>query len=115
MKPNEAAFEEFIAGWLVEHGGYDEVKGPLASRPPDFEPNLGIDTAELFAFIGATQAEDWNRLLARHGNEPGEAQARFVYRLAAELDARGTVDVLRHGVDDLGVTFRLAYFKPASG
>ena len=31
------------------------------------------------------------------------------------LDARGTVDVLRHGVVDLGVTIRLAYFKPAHG
>ncbi len=32
-----------------------------------------------------------------------------------ELDARGTVDVLRHGVVDLGVRIRLAFFKPAHG
>jgi hypothetical protein len=27
----------------------------------------------------------------------------------------GTVDVLRHGVVDLGVTIRLAFFRPAHG
>ncbi len=36
-------------------------------------------------------------------------------RLAAELDARGTVEVLRQGVVDLGVTIRLAFFQPAHG
>src|SRR5205823_9923903 len=41
--------------------------------------------------------------------------ASFVKRLGAELDERGTVDVLRHGVKDLGVEIRLAYFKPAHG
>ncbi len=115
MKPNEAAFEEYVAGWLAEHGGYDEVKGPLASRPSAFEPTLGIDTEDLFAFIGATQAEAWHRLLALHGGDPDEAQARFIRRLATELDRRGTVDVLRHGVVDHGVTLRLAFFKPAHG
>jgi len=35
--------------------------------------------------------------------------------VAKEIAAQGTVDVLRHGVVDLGVTIRLAYFRPASG
>jgi type I restriction enzyme R subunit len=35
--------------------------------------------------------------------------------LAAEIDKRGTLDVLRHGVVDHGVTIRLAYFRPAHG
>ena len=55
MKPNEAAFEEHIASWLVEHGGYAEVKGPGQSRPSAFDPVTGIDTEDLFAFLGATR------------------------------------------------------------
>jgi len=76
---------------------------------------VGLDTAELFAFIGATQSKEWESLLGRYGNDPDIAQRGFAKRLASELDSRGTVDVLRHGVVDLGVTIRLTYFKPAHG
>ena len=114
MKPNEAAFEEYVAGWLVEHGGYAELKGPGQSMPSAFDPVAGIDTEDMFAFIGATQAEAWERLKQLHGGLPG-AQTKFVGRVAAEINRRGTVDVLRHGVVDHGVTIRLAYFKPAHG
>ena len=97
MKPNEAAFEEYVAGWLVEHGGCAELKGPGQSTPSAFDPVAGIDTEDMFAFIGATQAEAWERLKALPG-----AQTQFVTRVAAEIDKRGTVDVLRHGVVDHG-------------
>ena len=99
MKPNEAAFEEYVAGWLVEHGGYTQLKGPGQSTPSAFDPVTGIDTEDMFAFIGATQAEAWERLKQLHGGLPG-AQTKFVTRVAAEIDKRGTVDVLRHGVVD---------------
>ena len=56
MKPNEAAFEAYVSEWLVEHGGYAEVKGPGQARPSAFDPVTGIDTEDLFAFLGATQA-----------------------------------------------------------
>jgi hypothetical protein len=58
MKPDEAAFEEFVATQLLEHGGYAEVNGPRYASPSDFDPVAGIDTADLFAFVGATQADD---------------------------------------------------------
>jgi type I restriction enzyme, R subunit len=114
MKPNEAAFEEYVSTWLVEHGGYVEVKGPGQARPSAFDPITGIDTEDMFAFLGATQSEAWDLLKQRHGGLPG-AQTKFVSRLAAELDKRGTVDVLRHGVIDHGITIQLAYFRPAHG
>ncbi len=108
MKIDERGFEEAIEAALLA-GGY------LKSHPSDFDPVFGLDTAELFAFIGATQVKDWERLLGRYGNEPDAAQQGFAKRLAAELDNRGTVDVLRHGIVDLGVTVQLAFFKPAHG
>ena len=109
MRLDEFAFETEIVGWLVERAGYTE--GALAH----FDAERGIDTAELFAFIGATQIEAWNRLIMLHGGDPDTAQRAFGDRLAKELDSRGTVDVLRRGVVDLGVTIQLAYFRPAYG
>ena len=108
MKVDERGFEDAIETALLESGF-------LKSLSSHFDPVLGLDTAELFAFIGTTQVKDWERLLGRYGNDPGTAQHGFAKRLAAELDNRGTVDVLRHGVVDLGVTVQLAFFKPAHG
>ena len=113
----EAAFEAHIAGWLVEHGGYRRAKiGNVGNGPRDFDAEAGVDTADLFEFIGATQWPQWERLVdTAYGGEPSRAQSGFVQRLAAELDKRGTVDVLRHGVVDRNITIRLAYFRPAHG
>ncbi len=108
MKVDERGFEDAIEAALLA-GGY------LKSVPSHFDPALGLDTAELFAFIGATQNPEWEKLLGRYGNDPDAAQRGFAKRLAAELDSRGTVDVLRQGVVDLGVTLRLAFFQPAHG
>jgi type I restriction enzyme R subunit len=104
---DERGFEEAIEASLLERGGY------LKSYHWDFDPFLGLDTAELFAFIGATQVKEWESLMGRYGNEPEQAQHGFAKRLESELDSRGTVDVLRHGLVDLGVTIRLAFFRPA--
>ena len=93
----EAAFEAHIAGWLVEHGGYRRAKiGNVGDGPRDFDSEAGVDTADLFEFIGATQGSEWARLVdTAYGGDAGRAQSGFVQRLAAELDKRGTVDVLR--------------------
>lgn len=116
MKPDEAGFESFICDWLVDSGGYDLCKtGNASAGPPDFDVVRGLDTAELFAFIGATQAEEWEELRSRLGGDADAAQAKFADRLAAAIDRKGTVEVLRHGVIEHGVTIRLAFFKPAHG
>ena len=50
-----------------------------------------------------------DRALRRRGQE------RFLRRLASEIERRGALDVLRNGLKDSGVKFRLAYFRPSSG
>jgi type I restriction enzyme R subunit len=104
----ERKFEGAIEAWLLEHGGY--AKGD----PPTFDRALGLDPGEVLAFVSETQPNEWRELTERHGGEDN-ARASFLKRLTPELDERGTVDVLRHGVKDLGVEIRLAYFKPAHG
>ncbi|MFN0153435.1 MAG: type I restriction endonuclease subunit R [Gaiella sp.] len=107
MKPDELAFEAGIEAWLLDHG---YRKGD----PRTLDRGLGLDPAELLAFVAATQVEAWARLTALHGgDEP--ARAGFLRRVAAEIDERGTVDVLRHGVKDLGVDVRLMSLRPAHG
>lgn len=115
-KVDEAAFEAFVCDRLVGSGGYRALKvGNQPGPPTGFDPGRGLDLTELFAFIRSTQSGAWDRLVTLYGGDPDKAERGFADRLAKELDARGTVDALRHGVVDLGTTFRLAYFKPASG
>ena len=103
--PNEERFESEICAWLQAEGGYDAVKNDKQQGAVrDFDPVRGLDTAELFTFLGATQVELWDELVKRYGGDPDRAQAKFADRLAGELDKRGVVDVLRHGVVDQGVT-----------
>jgi type I restriction enzyme R subunit len=42
-------------------------------------------------------------------------EEQFLKRLVSEIERRGALDVLRNGIKDSGVKFRLAYFRPASG
>ena len=101
----EARFEEAIESHLLS-------KGWKSGTPSNYRPSLGLDTAELYTFLGATQSKEWERLVGLHGGAD-VAQRKFAERLAKEIDVRGTVDVLRRGVVDLGVRIDLAYFRPA--
>jgi type I restriction enzyme R subunit len=109
MNPDEHAFEDAIEASLLTDGGYSK------SLFANFDATVGLDTVELFAFIDAKQPKAWSQLVSRYGNDRDAARRGFVRRLAKELDDRGTLEVLRHGVEDLGVEIRLAYFKPAHG
>ena len=84
-------------GWSLGQGTYDA--------------ELGVDTGELYRFIGRTQSTNWEKLIELHGDQD-TAQRRFAQKLASEVDARGVLDVLRHGVRERGVQIDLAYFRP---
>jgi type I restriction enzyme R subunit len=103
----ERKFEGEIEAHLLGHG---YTKG----SPRALDLKLGLDPSDVSAFVQDTQPVEWHDLVQRHGGEQN-ARDKFVKRLAQELDERGTVDVLRHGVKDLGVDVRLGYFKPAHG
>ncbi|MDG4829314.1 type I restriction endonuclease [Solwaraspora sp. WMMD1047] len=79
----------------------------------DYRPELGLDTRQLFTFIGATQPEEWEDLVTYYGGDRDEAQRGFAKRLDQAIAADGLLDVLRKGVKDHGVRIRLAYFRPS--
>jgi type I restriction enzyme R subunit len=81
-------------------------------RPEDYNKELCLDPGMAIDFILATQPKVWERLKQHHGSEVKE---RFLKRLSSEIERRGTLDVLRNGIKDSGCSFKLAYFRPASG
>jgi type I restriction enzyme, R subunit len=100
----ERAFEDRVEyellrrGWEVATGLYDA--------------ELGIQAGALWEFIGKTQLKRWDKLLELHGGVQDLAMRQFALRVAAEIDSRGVLDVLRQGVKDRGVQMDLAYFRP---
>ena len=90
-------------GWLYSEGdaaGYDRARA--------------LWTADVLAWVQATQPQAWETLAKNHGAQAGDV---FLIRLRDQLDQRGTLDVLRHGVELLGLKqpLKLAEFKPALG
>ncbi|MDP9434826.1 MAG: hypothetical protein M3P93_06360 [Actinomycetota bacterium] len=67
-----------------------------------YRRDLGLDPTELLTFLRGTQPQSWDKLVGLHGSTD-KAQQRLSKRVADELTSRGTIDVLRRGVTDLGV------------
>lgn len=113
---SEKLLEDEITEHLVEHGGYRVCKvGIDAEWRPSFDARLGLDTVELFRFIEETQVSQWEKLVKAHGGDEELAYRKFTQRLVQQIDERGTLDVLRHGVRDQNVEIRLSYRRPAYG
>jgi type I restriction enzyme R subunit len=101
----EMSFEDAIESSLLNSGWQ-------SGRQDHYRKDIALDPAELLAFVGATQPKEWERLVAAYGGEDA-ARREFARLVAAQIDARGALDVLRHGVKDRGVIVRLAYFRPS--
>jgi type I restriction enzyme R subunit len=99
----ERAFEDAIEHCLITLAGY--IKG----NAEDYEKTFAIDTKLLFSFLKAGQPDEWNKLSSLHREE---IEAKILFRLEKEMQNRGTLDVIRNGFTDNGITFKLAFFKP---
>ena len=102
----EQAFEDGIVSHLTANGW-------CAGVSANYDKSLGLDTNALWAFIEATQADTWAKVATSHGGDSPLARSKLAKRIADEITARGTVDVLRKGVKEMGQTLKLAYFVPA--
>jgi len=101
----EKGFENAVTAHLFT-GGY------VAGDPATFDAKLALDPSTLVAFVKASQREEWARLATIYG---GEIESKVVGTIARDLDQRGLLECLRHGVTDRGVKLRLAFFQPAHG
>lgn len=104
---NEVEFENEICehlaenGWLYAEGDYAQYDREQALFP-----------ADLIEWVKVSQPEAWETLERNHGDQ---AEATVRKRLRDSLNQRGTLDVLRHGVELIGLKqpLSLAQFKPA--
>jgi type I restriction enzyme R subunit len=132
MSPDvsERSFEDAIECGLLQHGpdacapeadGFREAPttyGAAASGgyrkrlAKDYDRALCLVPRDVVDFILATQPKEWQKLSQHHSTAVRE---QFLRRLAAEIERRGALDVLRNGIKDSGCRFNLAYFRPASG
>jgi type I restriction enzyme R subunit len=78
----------------------------------NYDRRLALYPADVLAWVQATQPKAWETLEKNHG---AKAPEMLLERLRAQLDQRGTLDVLRHGIELLGLKqpLALAQFKPA--
>ena len=104
----EQGFETNIEDALIE-GGYQKRK--LAGKDGKAFKKYAIDVAMLFKFLEDSQQKELKRLKRVYKEQ---YQQRILERLTRELNTRGMIDCLRHGIRDYGVTLQLAYNKPVS-
>jgi type I restriction enzyme R subunit len=88
-------------GWLYAEGDAAQYDRPLALYP-----------ADVLAWVQQAQPNAWEALTKNHGAQAGDV---LLARLREQLNARGTLDVLSHGVEMIGLKQKLplAQFKPA--
>jgi type I restriction enzyme R subunit len=127
---SERSFEEAIECGLLQRGP-DACAGDLTAmretspaygetppggyrkrRPEDYDRTLCLMQRDVVDFVLATQPKEWQNLAQHHA---AVVKGQFLNRLAAEIERRGALDVLRNGIKDSGVKFQLAYFRPSSG
>jgi type I restriction enzyme R subunit len=77
-----------------------------------FDRALALFPPDVLAWVQETQPKAWDALTKNHGAQAGEV---LLSRLREQLSTRGTLDVLRHGVEMIGLRQKLplAQFKPA--
>jgi type I restriction enzyme R subunit len=103
----EISFETEICQHLASHG-WMYAEGDAAT----YDRARALFSADVLAWVQATQPKAWDTLVKNHGSK---AEETLLTRLRDQLDQRGTLDVLRHGIELLGLKapLTLAQFKPA--
>jgi type I restriction enzyme R subunit len=108
---NEIQFELDICqhlaanGWLYAAPGSDgDARGYDTAR--------ALFPADLLAWLHTSQPQAWEALQKTHG---AATETMLLERLRKALDERGTLEVLRVGLELLGLKapLKLAQFKPA--
>src|ERR1035438_6742881 len=101
----EIEFENDICAHLAGHG-WQYAEDDYAA----YDRARALFPADIIAWVQSTQPKAWETLSKNHG---AAAEAVLLDRIRKQLDDRGTLDVLRHGVELLGLrqSLALAQFK----
>ncbi|MCB1091380.1 MAG: type I restriction endonuclease subunit R, partial [Verrucomicrobiae bacterium] len=104
---HESALESEICAHLSSHGWLHDEGDATA-----YDRTLALFPADLLAWVQESQPKAWETLTKQHGQAAGHT---LLSRVRDQIDRRGTLDVLRNGVELLGLRKPLlvAQFKPA--
>ncbi|MGN7472394.1 type I restriction endonuclease subunit R [Brevibacillus sp. SAFN-007a] len=104
----EKGLETNLEEWLVQAGYRSRrIEG---SASEDFKKHA-LDVEMLFEFLESTQPKEMERLRKVYKEQTKE---KILERLSKELNSRGMIDCIRHGIKDYGVTLKLAFNQPVS-
>ena len=104
INTSERQFESDIeAAFLKE--GYRQVSPTLYDATNAVFPEI------LKEFISTTQPKEWARYERFYGSRATE---KLVRRFNETVEARGVLDVMKNGIEDMGIKLKLCYFKPES-
>ena len=101
----ERDFEEHIEEHLLNSDYHKRL-------PEDYDRELCLIPQEVIHFIQSTQSKEYEKLQKQYG---AYTPQKLCYYLEKVISKRGTLHVLRKGIKDRGIKFRLAYYKPSSG
>jgi len=108
---NEVQFEIDICNHLASSSWLYGAPGSEGDAS-GYDTPRALYPADLLAWVQTTQPVAWDALSKSHG---ASAEAMLLDRLRKALNERGTLEVLRVGIDMLGLKapLKLAQFKPA--
>jgi type I restriction enzyme R subunit len=103
----EVNFETEICAYLGSHG-WHYADGDAAG----YDRTLTLFPADVLAWVKSAYPEAWENLLKNSGPKAGEI---LIARLRDQITQRGTLEVLRTGIElyPLKQMLKLAQFKPA--
>lgn len=89
--------------------------GWFAGHPADYEKEYAVDAKQLFAFLMATQPDEFAKLgIGGYADKKSIARQKFLARIQGEINRRGVIDVLRKGIKHGPLSFDLFYGTPSA-
>jgi len=105
LEYKEKRFEEDIEQSLLSEGGY------MKSNMQTYDAAKALDLPVLLNFIQKTQPRKWQRYEMIYKEN---AEKHLYKRFNDVVNTQGLLHVLRNGIEDRGVKFKIAFFKPES-
>jgi type I restriction enzyme R subunit len=101
---SEKHFESDIEASFIEEG-YRKIDRS------DYDPESMLFPKVIVEFVSSSQPKEWSRYSKFYGDH---AQEKLIRRFNDSVAERGLLDVLKKGIDDMGIHINLCFFKPDS-
>jgi type I restriction enzyme R subunit len=102
-KLNEAAYERSLCQALVD-SGYDKL-----NPNSDWDVELALCPTVLLDYIRDSQPDEWAKLQGHYG---AAVETKVIEEIVRQIKKEGMLAVLRSGIHDRGVHFKVVQFAP---